>query len=234
MSKKKKKKSEDITEEVIESGGGTPETEAERREAERRKAERREVTGGPGNIPHAPVEDIVSGEGLSSDEVSAPTLEEFDKIASALEAKTAEAEEAEKKYLLARADLENYRKRSEKENTEAKVYAAEKMIKEILPVVDNLERALAHAEEVDGAEGLKSLEDGVRITLDQLHTVLERSGLNKIEALGTQFDPNLHEAISHEEDEEADDGTVIKEFQKGYKLKERLLRPSVVSVSKKP
>jgi len=146
-----------------------------------------------------------------------------------LKEKTAEAEANNDRYLRARADLENYRKRVEKEKADAIAFANESLISEILPVVDNLERALVHANE--GADNA-SLSEGVRLTIDQMFSVLKKFGLEEIDALGCRFDPELHHAITHEESDEVAPEVVVEEFQKGYRLKGRLLRPSMVAVSK--
>jgi len=141
-----------------------------------------------------------------------------------------EAAENRDRFLRASADLENSKKRWAKENADCLKYASEGILLEILPVIDNLERALEHA--LSGHDNTKSLAEGVKLTLAQLHKVLEKSGVKEIKALGEPFDPALHHAIMHEESAEAPAGVVLKEFQKGYLLKDKLLRPALVSVTK--
>ncbi len=123
------------------------------------------------------------------------------------------------------ADFDNFRKRVERERAEAQKYAAVELLREILGIVDNLERALS-------AEGsLDDLKQGVEMILRQMSDLLERSGVERVEALDREFDPSVHEAVSRIEDPEVDFPTVIEEFQPGYTVHERLLRPSIVRVA---
>jgi molecular chaperone GrpE len=149
---------------------------------------------------------------------------------AALEAQLAATDKEKKdnweKYLRAVADLENYRKRTKRDIDDAKSEAKTKVLKEILPVVDNLERALAH----EGADAGAVLE-GVRLVQRQFLTALERLEVTPVEAVGQPFDPNLHEAIGQEESDAAP-GTVVKLLQTGYKLGDRLLRPALVVVAR--
>ena len=156
--------------------------------------------------------------------------QEIARLKDELEAKTNEAAENYDKFLRAAAELDNFRKRVLKEKADAIAYANEKLVLEMLPVVDNLERALGHAQ--SGTENLKSLTDGVSLTVSQMFSVLKQFGLEEVKALGEKFDPAMHHAISHDDGEGAEPGTVVKEFQKGYTLKGRLIRPSMVSVAR--
>ncbi len=177
----------------------------------------------------APVEEV-SEEALEAE--SLPEAPPEESLEAALEAKTRLAEDNYAKFLRAVADLENYKKRVLKENARTIDFANEDLIIEILPVIDNLERALAHSEgEQDNCD---SLIQGVKLTIDQIYSVLKKSGLTEVRAVGEKFDPGLHHAISHEDDDEAEPGTVVKEFQKGYLLKGKLIRPSMVMVAKEP
>lgn len=153
------------------------------------------------------------------------------KLRAELDAKTKEAEKNHNRFLRACADLENYRKRSEKEKADAIGFANESIIEDILAAVDNLERALEHACAENSTE---SLREGVKLTLSQMHATLKKYGLQEIKSVGEKFDPALHHAISHEETDSAPAETVVKEFQKGYFLKGRLLRPAMVAVAKRP
>ncbi|MFQ5464940.1 MAG: nucleotide exchange factor GrpE [Thermodesulfobacteriota bacterium] len=165
------------------------------------------------------------------DEITELPSEELRRLKEELEAKTKEARENHENFLRARADLENFRKRAAREKEEYRAYATESLVAELLPVIDNLERALEHAESSDDG---KSLSEGVRLTVDQLFGVLKNFGLEGVKASGEAFDPELHHAISHDETRDVPPGTVIEEFQKGYLLKGRLIRPALVSVAKGP
>ncbi len=147
-----------------------------------------------------------------------------------LEEKTDEAARNYDMFLRARADIQNLKKRQEKEKAGYISYATETVVLEILPAIDNLERAIEHASCGDG-DNLSSLIDGVKLTIEQMNKALSKFGVKEIEAVGNSFDPALHHAISHEDCAGAEPGSVIKEFQKGYLLKDKLLRPSIVSVA---
>jgi molecular chaperone GrpE len=134
-------------------------------------------------------------------------------------------------FLRARADMENYRRRMQREKEEMAKFANEGILKELLPVVDNLDRAIAHAREhEDKGSGLL---DGVEMTQRQLHKVLEKYNVCPIDALDQPFDSACHEAMGQMERDDCPPNTVVEEMQKGYTLNERLLRPSMVMVSKK-
>lgn len=130
--------------------------------------------------------------------------------------------------LRAAADYDNFRKRMEKERENIICYANEQLISELLPVLDNLERALA-SEHTD--TGIKSILEGVKMISGHLHQVLTRCGLESLSSEGQPFDPNIHEAVGVVETGEHKEGTVVTELQKGYKLLGKVIRPSVVHVS---
>ena len=133
---------------------------------------------------------------------------------------------------LSKQHLENLRKRQKRDAEDAKFEAKGKVLKEMLPVVDNLERAIEHAvqiEEVDRT--LRPLVEGVQLVLRQFATAFERLDVTGIEAMGQPFDPNLHEAISQQESDAAP-GTVVQVLQRGYRSGDRLLRPALVVVAK--
>lgn len=134
-------------------------------------------------------------------------------------------------YLRAKAEMENVKKRFQKEKQDLLKYANESLLKQLLPVADNLEKAIGHSQEQNS---LKTLLEGVDLTLKGLMDTLNKAGVEPLEAVGEPFDPNFHEAMSEAESEEAPPGTVIQEFQKGYTLNNRLLRPAMVVISKKP
>ncbi|MBI2083433.1 MAG: nucleotide exchange factor GrpE [Deltaproteobacteria bacterium] len=131
-------------------------------------------------------------------------------------------------YLLARADLDNYKKRAVKERDEFVQFMSERLLRELLDVKDHLELALDHAK---GATNIKTLHDGVELTLKQMQQFMEKFGVSELSAIGQKFDPNFHEAI-HEEVVDGEGGKVIQEHQKGYLFNGRLLRPARVVVSK--
>jgi molecular chaperone GrpE len=137
--------------------------------------------------------------------------------------------QAEERALRTAADAENFKKRLQREKEEQARYANETLVRELLPVIDNLERALQHSAIAPNQEGLL---EGLNMTLKGFLDTLARFGCTALEAIGKTFDPNFHEAVSQEESSKVEPNTVLKELQKGYMLKERLLRPAMVIVSK--
>jgi molecular chaperone GrpE len=127
------------------------------------------------------------------------------------------------------ADFDNYRKRQRREMDEMKKFATEKVLLDLLPALDNLQRALAASAQ---AKDPSSLLQGVKMVADQFRSALEGHGLKGFESVGQSFDPTKHEAISEREDGEAKAGTVVEEFQRGYMLHERVARPAMVVVAK--
>jgi molecular chaperone GrpE len=154
-----------------------------------------------------------------------------DELQGALEEKEESFKELNNKYLYLQAEFENFKKIKTKEKHDLLKFSNEALIKELIPVIDNLERAIEHAGKTEDAKGIVG---GVQITLNEFLKVLERSGVERVDAVGKKFDPNLHEALFQEEKEEMEPDTVISELQKGYILNGRLLRPARVSVSTKP
>jgi len=126
------------------------------------------------------------------------------------------------------AEFENFKKRNRREMTEFKKFAAEVLIKDLLPVVDNLDRAL---ETISADEACKAINEGVSMTRDEMLKVFSKYGVQAIEALEKDFDPSFHQAVGQEENDEHPKNTVLKEYQKGYTIHGRLLRPSMVIVS---
>ena len=129
------------------------------------------------------------------------------------------------RYVRTLADFENYRKRSEREKDDFRRYALVGVIRDLLPVIDNFERALEHAEEGD------EFHKGVALIYKQLFDVLQRHGLKTIADSGVRFDPNIHEAVVREEDPSVPSHTVVAILQKGYFLYDRLIRPALVKVA---
>lgn len=139
-----------------------------------------------------------------------------------------EVNEQEEKYLRLYAEFENYKRRIQNENQTLKTYQAQSVLTDILPTIDNIERAL----QIEGEdESFKSLQKGVQMVYESLLRALEENGLEKIEAVGQQFDPNYHQAVMQDEDDSFESNAVTQELQTGYKLKDRVLRPSMVKVN---
>ena len=143
----------------------------------------------------------------------------------------AAAEENYDRYLRSEADLENAKKRFAKEKTDLTKFANESLIKALIPVLDNLEKAIDHARE---SNSTGSLIEGVELTLKGFKDALEKEGLVEINAVGEPFDPNFHEAAREQESGAVPPGTVIEAYQKGYLLNDRLVRPAMVVVSRRP
>ena len=153
------------------------------------------------------------------------TLE--DKIAK-LEAQLKESED---KYLRVHADFENIKKRLEREKYQAIDYASEKFAKDLLAPIDSLEMALQSANvSLDAAELLGKLKEGIELTIKNFNSTFEKHNISKIETDG-EFDPNVHNAVMQVDSENHESGQIVSELQKGYMLKDRLLRPSMVSIA---
>ncbi len=162
---------------------------------------------------------------------AAPEVAEQDRVA-ALEAELAEAKSA---TLSARAEAQNLLRRAQKEAEDARNYAATGFARDILSVADNLGRALAAIpEELREDEKMKGLIIGLEATGRELDSVFARHGISKISALGEALDPNRHQAMMEMPSADAEPGTIVQEIQSGYMIRDRLLRPALVGVAKKP
>lgn len=150
-----------------------------------------------------------------------------------LRAAEGKAEENYDRFLRVTAEFENYKKRMKREMDDFRKYANESLIKDILPIVDNLERALENPYENNDKTSQAMLE-GVQMTLKGLLGNLEKFGVVPIESLNKPFDPNFHQSVTQGTSEEHPENTVLQELQKGYMISDRLLRPAMVVVSKKP
>lgn len=163
------------------------------------------------------------------EEQNEPSLEEQ---LSALKEKNAELEkkleEADNRHLRLQADFDNFRRRTRLEAEASEKYRAQNLITDILPAVDNFERALKTEVETEQA---KALMQGMEMVYRSLLDALAKEGLQAIEAVGKEFDPHLHQAVMQGEDENFASNTVIEEFQKGYILKDKVIRPSMVKVN---
>lgn len=137
----------------------------------------------------------------------------------------------QEQYLRTLADMENLRKRTQRDKEELAKFANENILREILPVIDNLERAVEHAEQAESNDGLF---EGVQMTLTQFSQLLSKFGVEPVEAVGQIFDPAYHQAMGQMESEEHPANTVVQQMQKGYQLNERLLRPAFVMLAKAP
>ena len=147
-----------------------------------------------------------------------------------LEQERAKSAEYLDSWRRAAADLSNYRKRAEKESSEMAKFANAALIARLLPILDDFDRAF---QTVPGELRGMTWVDGMMLISRKLRAMLEQEGLKPIEAMGKPFDPNYHEAVIHEETSEHDEGMVIGELQKGYMIGDRVLRPTLVKVSKK-
>jgi len=163
--------------------------------------------------------------GGAAEDVTARLRELEKQLAEARE----EARQNHERWLRERADLENLKKRAARERAETIRFANEQVLKDMLPIVDNLERAVEHAR--SGGDG-QPLVEGVALVLKSLLDVLERHGVTRVEAKGVPFDPTHHEAMAHVESDEHEPNVIVEEHQAGYRLNDRLLRPALVSVAK--
>jgi len=150
-----------------------------------------------------------------------------------LKARAARADENWDRLLRTSADFDNFKKRAAREKQEAVKYANESLLQKLVPVLDSLDMALAAAQTA-GPDATQSLQAGVGMVCQQLKAVLAEAGLEELHAVGKPFDPNLHEALSQQETPELPDGHVVHQVRKGYRLRDRLLRPASVVVAKQP
>lgn len=180
----------------------------------------------PQEIPDAPSDAV----GAADEPAAAadPIKDLEDKLAAA----QADAGEHRDRMLRMAAELDNFKKRSARELDDLKKYSTENLIRQLLTVVDNLERAIASASP-DNENG-QSVVDGVALTLTEIIKILEKHYVSPIQALGEPFDPAFHQAMCQEESADQPPNTVVQEFQKGYLIHDRLLRPAMVVVSKAP
>lgn len=151
---------------------------------------------------------------------------------AALKAKAGKADEHWSQLLRTTADFDNYKKRAARERQDAQKFATESMLEKLIPVLDNFEMAMLAAQQPTATPD--SLRSGVSMIHQQLRNVLSDAGLQEIIAQGQTFDPNIHEAVSEQESAEVEEGRVLQQLRKGYRLRERLLRPATVIVAKAP
>lgn len=185
------------------------------------------------HAPELKVKSPKSKEAPLPEEAKSAEEEEKDEVTS-LEERLLEKERLTEEYLShlqrLQADFENYKKRSQKERESLLEVATEALILELLPVVDNLERALSSAK---GTKKSDNLWEGMNLIHRQMNEFLEKAGITKVPGKGEIFDPALHEAVAQEEANKCPEGTIIEELQKGYLLNSRLIRPARVKIAKK-
>ena len=167
------------------------------------------------------------------DNLSEETIQDTEKeLQVRLERTEIQAKENYDRFLRVSADFENYKKRMNRESESFKKYANESLIRELLPVVDNLERAFDSASL--NQEASQSLVKGVHLTISEIQNIFKRFSVKPISSVNKPFDPAFHQAVIQEETDAVDENMVIKELQKGYLIHDRLLRPAMVVVSKSP
>jgi len=170
-------------------------------------------------------------EGKAKKARTAPKKEKLAGLEAALKKAEEEIATLKDEKLRLHAETENFKRRITKEKADFQKYSDEKTVAQLLPVIDNLERAVAHAKEA-GETG--ALLEGVEMTLALFAQMLEKMGITTVEAVGEAFDPQRHEAVQQIESADHEPNVVVSEFQKGYMLHERLIRPAMVVVSRPP
>src|SRR5205814_9709147 len=156
-----------------------------------------------------------------------PAARSSSELAAELSAARDEAQATFARYQRLAADFENYKRRTRQELAERTQFANEELVRKLLPILDNFRRALDHA-----PEGIdRNWFEGIKLVARQFEETLQAQGLTTIPAVGEKFDPNQHEAIAREETDEHEEGTVVEELQPGYRLHERVLRPTLVKVA---
>ncbi|WP_417027198.1 nucleotide exchange factor GrpE [Baileyella intestinalis] len=204
-----------------ETSTGTGEDKAEPEKAETNQAESpaNKASEETGDYQDAPEEEKADGqpEGSEAHEEKADSV------------KTAEQQKKEddEKYMRLMAEFQNYKKRVAKEKQDIQSFANEKIITELLEVLDNFERSLEHSSDAD-----ENYVKGMEMIFQQLKTAMEKAGLKEIQALGEDFDPAVHNAVMQEESDELESGKVSKVLQKGYKLNDKVIRAAMVAVAK--
>ena len=182
-----------------------------------------------GNGAASDDEDVIFPES-EGDEVEA-SAEDGDDAQTAAEKATAERDRMREQLLRIAADFDNFRKRSRKEIEEVRRRSIEDTLREVLPIIDNLERA---AEASSDAKDVDAVAEGVSMVLRGFEEVAQRLGLKRVKSIGQLFDPNLHDAMQQQETDEHPPGTIVAEVVPGYELGERLLRPAMVVVARPP
>lgn len=172
----------------------------------------------------------VKEEILEAEEVKEETTEKVLSPEEKIGKLKAEIEDWKQSYLRKQADFQNFTKRKEKEIDELRQYSSQKIVEKLLGSLDNLERAISAAKETNDFDGLVQ---GVEMILRNIQDVMKSEGVEEIEAIGKEFDPMFHHAVMQEDSPEFKDNEVMLELQKGYKMKDKVIRPSMVKVCKK-
>lgn len=162
-----------------------------------------------------------------------PPMELSQEELTELRAKADKAAENWDKYVRLNADFDNFKKRAARERQEAIRYANEGLIERLIPIIDNFDMALQAANTPQAAGSADALKQGVSMIATQLKSALSEAGLEEIDATGQPFNPNFHEAVSQQESKDVPEGQVLQQLRKGYKLRDRLIRPATVIVAKK-
>lgn len=199
----------------IEDGDAEKKAEAEEAKAEEVKAESAEA-------------EAADAEEAKAETEKAGEEAEESKAEDAAEAEKKAEEQESERYMRLMAEFQNFKRRAAREKSDIHAYANEKIIGELLPVLDNFERALSTKS--DDVEGYAK---GMELIFTQLKTALEHAGLSEIPAMGEEFDPNVHNAVMTEDVEDIEDNHISKVLQKGYKLNDKVIRPSMVAVVRK-
>ena len=181
--------------------------------------------------PDAEPPEETAHEAGSADAEPTSLEQEVQSLKAEREQKTGELRSAQEKLLRLYAEVENYKKRAARDQMEQLRYANEKLLKELLPVLDNLERALGH---IKDSPERSPWAEGVELTYRQCLEVLKKFGVTAISSVGEPFDPNRHQAVTYLDTHEHPENHVAEELQKGYLYHERVLRPSMVAVARKP
>ncbi|MEF3304535.1 nucleotide exchange factor GrpE [Paenibacillus sp. GYB003] len=197
-------------------------TEQEKRQA---TLEQEELVNEPGGETAGEAAEAVEAEDRAENEEKA---DETAAVRRELEEQRKLADEHYQRYLRTQADFDNFRRRARQEKEDFAKYASAKLIEQLLPIVDNFERAITVSKDSSDHDALLK---GVDMIYRQLDAVLVQEGLTPIESVGQPFNPEVHQAIMQVESEEHEEGIVVEEVQKGYKLKDKVLRPAMVKVS---
>jgi molecular chaperone GrpE len=184
-----------------------------------------------GAAQQAPLPDAAQTDEAEAQQAGLAATDDLATLQAELKQKEAEAKANYELFLRERAELENFKRRMQRDKSEALRFANEPLVRDLLPVVDNLERAIVHAQ--GGGNG-QPLIEGVQLVLRAFLDVLERHGVTRVSATGEPFDPTRHEAVAQVETEDLPPNSVAEEHTPGYSLHNRLLRASMVSVSKAP
>lgn len=183
------------------------------------------------NQPDAPEAGTAGGPADASGQ--APETTFTPEMLTELVARATKAEENWERYVRATAELDNLKKRFTREKQDAIRYANEDLLERLIPVLDNFDMAVAAVNNPQ-ANSLESIRVGINMIMTQLKGTITEAGLEEIDARGQAFNPNFHEAVSQQESADMPEGQVLQQMRKGYKLRDRLLRPATVVVSKKP